>query len=594
MSTSNTLVSGDSPRSSASQDSRHFVDLEASRNTTIPRRKGSTASNASRQRAEDEIYPDMTEEQRNLKRTQTLEEVKKIYSRKHNADGELDAPDDAGSLVDVDPELVTWDGPDDPQNPRNFPDGKKWGITMVISLYTFVTPFASSVVAPAAMVYGREFGITNSTILSMSVSIFLLGFAVGPLFFAPLSEMYGRLIVMHVSTFFFLAFTIGTSFSGNTETMIILRFLSGLSGSAPLALGAGVLSDVWAPMDLARASAVFSLGPLIGPITAPIMSGFVIQYLEWRWVFWILTLVVGFTAILGLFIYRTETYAVVILNRRAARMRKETGNPHLHTVFEIGTRDFKTTLKIAIVRPFKMLVTNPALFLLGLFMAFVYGFLYLMFVTFPTLFQGVYSETSGMAGLNYLGPGVGFFLGIGIFTPLMQMNYKRLTEANGGVAKPEFRLPVIFFGAVLIPGGLFWYGWSAEYHIHWIMPLIGSALFCAGMMSVFMAVQTYLIDMSPRYAASAVSAATVFRSLFGFAFPLFGGKLYEKLGYGWGNSLLAFIAIPLGLVFPMIIYKYGEPWRIAAEARLDRSEQKVGDRADARNEKRNNEKLSHV
>lgn len=530
---------------------------------------------------EKDIYPDMSEEERNIQREKTLEELKRVYSERAGREVELGAPDDGADLAAVDPELITWDGPDDPENPRNFPNSLKWKITMITSMYTFITPFASSIAAPAALAYNKEFGVTDTTIASMTVSIFLLGFAIGPLFFAPLSEMYGRMIIMHLSTFIFLIFTIGCAVSQTSTQMIILRLLSGLSGSAPLALGAGILSDVWAPMELARASAVYALGPLIGPITAPIIAGFIVQNLQWRWVFWILTILIGVAMVTGFIFYRTETYAIVLLNRKAQWLRAETGNPHLHTVFET-TKDTRTIFKISIIRPFKLLVMNPVLLMLGLLMAFVYGFLYLMFVTFPTLFQGVYHEKPGIAGLNYIGCGVGFLVGLGVWTPLMQYFFKRLTAANGGVSKPEFRLPVIFFGGILIPTGLFWYGWSAEHHLHWVMPLIGAAIFCCGMISVFTAVQTYLIDMSPRYAASAVSAATVFRSLFGFAFPLFGGHLYDKLGYGWGNSLLAFIAIPLGLIFPLVIYKFGEGWRIAAEARLGRSEAKVVAAGDAR------------
>lgn len=516
-----------------------------------------------------------------MQREKTLDELRRVYSERAGREGELGAVDDGADLAAVDPELVTWDGPNDPANPRNFPNSLKWKVTMITSMYTFITPFASSIAAPAALAYNKEFGVTDATISSMTVSIFLLGFAIGPLFFAPLSEMYGRMIIMHLSTFVFFIFTIGCAVSQTSTQMIVLRLLSGLSGSAPLALGAGILSDVWAPMELARASAIYALGPLIGPITAPIIAGFIVQNLQWRWVFWSLTILIGVAMVTGFILYRTETYAIVLLNRKAKELRAETGNLHLHTVFET-TKDTRTIFQVSIFRPFKLLVMNPVLLMLGLFMAFVYGFLYLMFVTFPTLFQGVYHQKPGVAGLNYLGCGVGFLIGLCAWTPLMQYFFKRLTVANGGVSKPEFRLPVIFFGGILVPTGLFWYGWSAENHLHWVMPLIGAAIFCCGMISVFTAVQTYLIDMSPRYAASAVSAATVFRSFFGFAFPLFGGQLYDKLGYGWGNSLLAFIAIPLGLIFPLVIYKFGEGWRIAAEARLGRSEAKVVAAGEAR------------
>lgn len=465
------------------------------------------------------------------------------------------------------------DGPDDPENPRNFPNGLKWRITMIVALLNYMTPFASSVVTPAVFAYSKEFAITNSTVGSLTVSIFLLGYTIGPLIFAPLSEMYGRLIVMHATLAGFFIFTVCCAMSQNTTQMIIFRFLSGVAGSAPLSLGAGILSDIWAPMELARAIAFFALGPLLGPVTAPVMAGFVVEKLDWRWVLWVLTIMVGSIILIGFALYRTETYPVVLLNRKATRLRAETGNPRLHTVFETANNS-GTTFKVAIVRPFKLLVLNPVVFSLGLFQAFVYGFLYLMFVTFPQLYQLHYHQKVGIAGLNYLAPGIGFLLGVAFCTPVIQYIFERLTAANGGVSRPEYRLPVLIFGGVFVPTGLFWYGWSAEKNLHWVMPLVGTAIFGFGMISVFGSVQTYLIDMSPRYAASAVSAATVFRSLFAFAFPLFGQKLYDRLGYGWGNSLLGFIAIPMGVIVPLILYKYGEAWRLAADKRLDRSEMK--------------------
>lgn len=440
-----------------------------------------------------------------------------------------------------------------------------------MSLLNFMTPFASSIITPAGFAYSTEFSITNSTVASLTVSIFLLGYTIGPLFFAPLSELYGRLIVMHTTVTAFFAFTVCCALSQNTTQMVVFRFLSGVAGSAPLAIGAGILSDIWAPMELARAIAFFAMGPLLGPVTAPVVSSFIVEKMHWRWVLWILTIMAGVVCFIGFVFYRTETYPAVLLKHKAKRLRAKTGNPQLRTVFET-TQGTGATLRIAIVRPFMLLLMNPAVFSLGLFQAFAYGFLYLMFVTFPELYLIHYHERIGIAGLNYLGPGIGLILGVIICTPLIQYSFERLTAANGGVSKPEFRLPVLIIGGAFVPVGLFWYGWSAEKGLHWVMPLVGTGIFSFGMISVFGAVQTYLIDMSPRYAASAVSAATVFRSLFGFGFPLFGQRLYDQFGYGWGNSILGFIAIPLGLIFPLMIYKYGEPWRLAAEARLDKSE----------------------
>jgi len=116
-------------------------------------------------------------------------------------------------------------------------------------------------------------------------------------------------------------------------------------------------------------------------------------------------------------------------------------------------------------------------------------------------------------------------------------------------------------GAFLVPIGLLWYGWTSQAHTHWILPNIGAAIFAAGVIIGFQCIQTYIVDSYTRYAASAVGAATVLRSLAGFGFPLFAPYMYAKLHYGWGNSLLAFIAIALGWPAPILLWKFGEVLR---------------------------------
>lgn len=125
----------------------------------------------------------------------------------------------------------------------------------------------------------------------------------------------------------------------------------------------------------------------------------------------------------------------------------------------------------------------------------------------------------------------------------------------------RFRVPLMIPGAVLVPIGLFIYGWSAQYRTHWIVPNIGAAIFAAGTIVGFQCIQTYIVDSYTRYAASAVGAATVLRSLAGFGFPLFAPYMYAKLDYGWGNSLLAFIGIGLGFPAPFLLWRFGEKLR---------------------------------
>lgn len=194
-------------------------------------------------------------------------------------------------------------------------------------------------------------------------------------------------------------------------------------------------------------------------------------------------------------------------------------------------------------------------------MAFLYGLMYLMLSTFPLLWVDRYNMSPGIGSLNFISMGLGFFLGTQITAPLNDMLYRRLKHKNNGIGRPEFRVPIMVPASLLVPTGLFLYGWSAQAEMHWIVPNIGACIFCAGTIVGFQCIQTYLVDAYTRYAASAIAAATVLRSLAGFAFPLFGPSMVKKLDFGWGNSVLGFIAIGLGLPGPFMLWRFGERLR---------------------------------
>ena len=182
-----------------------------------------------------------------------------------------------------------------------------------------------------------------------------------------------------------------------------------------------------------------------------------------------------------------ETYAYVILQRKTNRMRRETGNSHLRSALDTG-RDPKELLKFSIVRPLKMLLLSPIVFILSLYQAVVYGYLYLLFTTFPRVFQIQYGFSSGSVGLTYLGAGVGSFFGLIICGAASDRLVATLTKRNGGAAKPEYRLPLMYLGAFFIPIGLFLYGWSADKNVHWIVPIIGTAFIGVGMFTIFVSI----------------------------------------------------------------------------------------------------------
>ncbi|KAI5119904.1 hypothetical protein M0805_003708 [Coniferiporia weirii] len=482
----------------------------------------------------------------------------------HKGEGESALPEDK-RLEAL--ERIDNDWQHDPDNPRNWSFWRKWRMAGVVSFYTFISPVSSSMMAPALPQIMTHFGISSVTILNLTLTIFLLAYATGPLFLSPLTEVTGRKWVLHISNWAFLVFNLACAFSPNTGSLIAFRFMAGLGGSAPVAIGGGVIGDMFAEQDRATAMAVFTLGPLLGPAIGPVAGGFIAETIGFKWIFIVIAIFSGVGGVCGMLVLE-ETYAPVIQIRRAQRQIKLTGERTFeHDVILEQHKDFAHVMWVNMSRPFALLFGSFICFILSLYMGLIYGYYYLMFATFPTLYEETYGFSTGIAGLAYLGPGIGFCFSTLYGSIVADGIYRRLSAKNGGVGKPEMRIPALIISSFFVPVGLFWYGWSAQAKLHWIMPIIGAGIFGFAMMGAFLPIQLYLVD-SFRYAASAIAAATVIRSLMGFAFPLFGEQMFDALHDGPGYSLLAGLAIVIGIPFPIWIYYYGE--KIRARSDLSR------------------------
>jgi MFS family permease len=207
-----------------------------------------------------------------------------------------------------------------------------------------------------------------------------------------------------------------------------------------------------------------------------------------------------------------------------------------------------------------MLTQSPIVLILSLYLAVIYSYMYLLLTTFTEVLESLYGFNSGEAGLAYLGFGVGYCFGQFSVGPFSDW-YVRKKQKIYGSTQPEDRLPPLLLGSCLVPVGLLWYGWSAQAQSHWMIPIVGTGFLAIGMEFVFLPIQIYLIDAFPIYATSAIAANTVVRSLFGALIPLAGNPLYARLGLGWGNSLLAFIAIAFA-PFSVFLVKYGAKIRL--------------------------------
>ncbi|KAF7535995.1 hypothetical protein G7054_g4894 [Neopestalotiopsis clavispora] len=385
--------------------------------------------------------------------------------------------------------VVDWDGPKDPENPQNWSTGRKIVCAAILAFISSLSPFASSIISPGISYVKVDFGITDSYTGAFIVSGFLIGYCCGPLVIAPLSELYGRAVMYNICSIIFFIFNIACALAPNSGSLITFRIFAGMGGSCPLTLGAASLAD-FVPLERRGASmTLWTLGPTVGPAIGPIVGGYLTQAAGWRWNFWVLSIASGLAAIITI-LALPESYAQTILQRKTRRLQQETGNLELVPAgASTMKRETKDLFVFSILRPLKLMLFSPIVSLLSVYMAVLYAYLYLLFTTFPQVFGDRYGFGVGSVGLTYIGMGIGSVLGLlasGLVSDRMVMALK---TKNGGESKPEYRLPPMIVGAFLVPIGLFWYGWTAEKQLHWILPILGTSFLGAGVVIVLVSLK---------------------------------------------------------------------------------------------------------
>ncbi|KAL1848948.1 hypothetical protein Daus18300_013406 [Diaporthe australafricana] len=511
-----------------------------------------------------------------LRRIETRGSIKSKVSRVISAvSGRSRTKDGAGIRRDplpqtnLDEGIVGWDGQEDPQMPLNFPPFRKWLLVGLLSTITLVTPFASSILSPGISSLMVEFGETEQIVGSMTVSIYLLGYVVGPMVMAPMSEIYGRRPVLTAANIFFCCWQIGCALAPDISTLIVFRFFSGVGGAGCLTLGGAVIGDLFRPEQRGFAMGIWTFGPLIGPILGPLIGGFIAETIGWRWDFWVV-LIVAVLITITIEVFNQETSHRILIEKKVNRLKKEMGRDDLRSCYDTnqGAKPSQKRILInGLIRPLKMLVLSPIVLLLTIYISFTYGTLYLLFTTIPTVFEETYGFNVGLTGLVYLGLGTGTTLGWLVITLYSDKSVIKLAKANNGEFEPEMRLAMSIGFSWLLPITFFWYGWTAQYKVHWISPILSLIPYGTGIMGLFLPITTYLVDCYPMYAAAAIAANTELRSLVGALLPLAGPPMYDTLGLGWGNSLLGFLCA-LMIPLPIVFYKYGKTLRKMEKLKL--------------------------
>jgi DHA1 family multidrug resistance protein-like MFS transporter len=440
----------------------------------------------------------------------------------------------------------------------------------MLGFTTLTAAFGSSIFSAATGAIQQHFGV-GSVVATLGTSLYVLGFATGPILWAPLSELKGRRLPLVIASFGFSIFNLAVATGKDLQTVLICRFFSGFFGACPLTVSlsrlqyqvvsgtnklqcvAAVFSDMFDNRTRGMAITIFSMTVFTGPLLAPFIGGFIVMsHLGWRWTEFIVA-IMGFVSFTLNLLFLTESYPPEILVSKASELRRRTKNWGIHAKQEEIEVDFRELLEKNFSRPIRMLLTERIVLLLSVYMAFIYGLLYLFLTAYPLVFQGVHGMNLGVGGLPFFGMITGQLLaGVAIF--IRQPGYQKKLAANNNMPIPEWRLPEVIVGGICFSVGIFWFGWTGyKQDIHWIVPTLSGILIGFGLLSIFLQALNYLVDAYLMFAASAIAANTFLRSLCGAAFPLFARQMFEGMGIEWASTLLGIIA---ALLVPVPVWFY--------------------------------------
>lgn len=448
--------------------------------------------------------------------------------------------------------LVELTGEDDPANAKIWSFPRKMRTAVVLGFDTLVASWGSSVYSSAVEPVSMVFGV-SSTVAILGLTLYICGFATGPLAFGPLSELYGRKIPITGACFVFTCFMFAAATAKDFQTLMLTRFFAGVFASCPLAVVGGAFSDLFGNETRGVAIAGFSALVFIGPFISPIVGAFITQsYLGWRWTEYI-TGIMGALALVLDILFLEETYLKTILQKRAANIRKETGNFAIHHISEEEVITFNDLVGKHLILPLKLLFGEPIVFLITIYTAFIYGILYLFLEAYPIVFAEKRGINMAVATLPYIGLILGVLIGCGIVI-YFEPRYNKKLKENNNIPVPEQRLLPMMVGAVLFPIGLFWFAWTGNYSsINWVAPTLSGLLTGAGIMTIFLQALNYLIDAYLIVAASAIAANTFLRSFFGAGFPLFATQMFHNLGVEWAGTLLGCLGVAF-MPIPFLFY----------------------------------------
>ncbi|KAJ5377055.1 Major facilitator superfamily domain general substrate transporter [Penicillium cosmopolitanum] len=467
-------------------------------------------------------------------------------------------------------------------SPFLWPRWRKSLMTYISCAVTALAGYSAGEVSPASDELCKEWGI-SSVVYNLSITLFCVGFALAPMVLAPFSEINGRRPIFIASGVLFVACLLACGGTHIFAGLLIARFFQGVGGSTFSTMVGGVISDIYHAEDRNTPMALFSGSALFGTGLAPLLAGAVVTHTSWRWIYYSHAMVSAVFVVIIFFFFK-ETRGSVLLSRKAKALNayyEQLEKAGHHGVFMSSDdssekvvkrirwkvksdeqRDsLATMIQISVYRPFHMLVTEPVVFFFSVWVSFSWATLYLQFSSVPLVFRTNHGFNVEQTGAVFTAMCVGVVL-----ITIISITQEKIAARFGKLSSSaEGRLYFVCVESILLPIGLFWFGWSSFPSVHWIVPSMAVGCATMGIFSIYLATFNYLADVYHRYASSAIAAQSCCRNLLGGVFPLVTTAMFTNLGFPEASSLLGAIGAVLTLV-PWVLAFYGP--RIRANSKM--------------------------
>ncbi|KAF2475571.1 MFS general substrate transporter [Lindgomyces ingoldianus] len=469
------------------------------------------------------------------------------------------------------------------ENPYYYARKTKWFLTVIVAFCGMAAPMGSAIVMPVLQEIAKEFH-ANHTVANMSVAVYMLAMSIFPLWWSSFSETAGRRTIYIISFALFVLFAILSAISTNIAMLVVMRTFSGGAAASVQAVGAGTIADIWEVKERGRAMGLFYLGPLCGPLFAPIIGGVLAQEFGWRSTQWFLVVYGGITFLLILFALpetlRTNDIKPLpvttepVLTPACSNKTTRPGLSRASTRQSVAlkSRTYLSTLRRIFLDPLYVLtwLRFPPVALTVYYASITFGSLYFLNISIQATFSAPpYAFSTLVLGLLYIPSSIGYLLasilGGRWIDRIMHREARkagRYDESGKLIFRPEDRMREnAWMAAILWPGALMWYGWSVENGVFWLAPMIANFFFGVGSMLIFSLSTTMLTEFMPRRASAGIAINNFVRNIFSFTGAVVAEPIIHAIGNGWLCTILGLWSLLSGIAVIMAMKRWGPGWR---------------------------------